>query len=100
MEVLEFQKVCSSIVKKIDKKYSIDRTEQVNISQLIEELGELAKEVNKEKLRGKKAEKSDLEDEFADVILQLLTLAETFEVDIEKAVKTKIKILKQRHDLL
>jgi len=100
MEVLVFQKLCSSIVKKIDKKYSIDRNELLNMSQLIEELGELAKEVNKEKLRGKKAEKSDLEDEFSDVILQLLTLAETFDVDIEKAVKTKIDTLKQRHNLL
>lgn len=100
MEVLEFQKKCSAIVKKIDNKYSVERNEQFTMSQLIEELGELAKEVNREKLRGKKAEKSDLEDEFADVVLQLFTLAESFDIDIEKSVKTKIETLKQRHQLL
>lgn len=60
----------------------------------------MAKEVNKEKLRGEKANKSSLEDEFADVILQLLTLAETFNVNVEDAVKSKIDTLKQRHNLL
>ena len=100
MEVLEFQKLCSSIVKDIDKKHSIERDEQFNMSQLIEELGELAKEVNRFKLRGVEAKKSDLEDEFADVILQLLTLSEMFNVDVEKSVKTKIETLKQRHGLI
>jgi len=99
MEVLEFQKLCSSVVKKIDKKYSLSRDEQFNISQLVEELGELAKEVNREKLRGKKAEKKDLEDEFADVLLQLLNLAEMFGVNLEKSVKDKINKLEERHNL-
>jgi NTP pyrophosphatase (non-canonical NTP hydrolase) len=99
MEVSDFQRLCSSIVKKIDDKYSIDRSPEFGVSQLVEELGEMAKEVNMEKLRGKGADQSDLDDEFADVVLQLLTLAEMFNVDIEKSVEKKVETLKKRHDL-
>jgi len=99
MEVKEYQKLIAEIVDKIDKKYNIDRTPELNISQITEELGELAKEANREKLRDEKPEKKDLEDEFADVLLQLIKLADHFEVDIEKAVLDKIEVLKKRHDL-
>ncbi len=100
MDVLEFQKLCLSIIQKIDKKKSIDRTKELSISQIIEELGELAKEVNRKKLRNMNPKKSDLEDEFADVILLLLDLAQSFDVNLEKSVKSKIETLKQRHNIL
>jgi len=91
MDVKEFQKLCAKIVSQIDNKYGISRDEQLNISQLLEELGELSKEVNRKKLRNKEPERKDLEEEFADVILQLMKLADFFDVNIEKAVLEKIK---------
>lgn len=99
MDTKEFQKLSSQIVKKIDKKYNIDRDAQLNLSQLLEELGELARVANLKKLRNKNPEKKDLEDEFADVLLQLAALADFFDIDLEKAVLDKIEILKQRHNL-
>jgi len=96
MEVIEFQKLCSLIARKIDKDKSIVRDGQFCISQLVEELGELAKEVNREKLRGIKPKKAELEDEFADVVFLLFDLVEYCDVDIEKAVLTKIETLKKR----
>ncbi|MBI4155483.1 hypothetical protein HY498_05360 [Candidatus Woesearchaeota archaeon] len=66
-------------VKKIDKKYNINRDVQLNLSQLLEELGELARVANLKKLRNKTPEKKDLEDEFADVVLQIATLADFFD---------------------
>jgi NTP pyrophosphatase (non-canonical NTP hydrolase) len=65
----------------------------------LEELGELARVANLKRLRNKNPEKKDLKDEFADVLLQLATLADFFGVDLEKAVLDKIEILKQRHNL-
>lgn len=100
MKVIEFQKLCSSIARKIDKEKSINRDGQFCISQIIEELGELAKEINREKLRGIKANKSDLEDEFADVIFLILDLAEYLDVNVEKAVGKKIEIIKERFPYL
>jgi NTP pyrophosphatase (non-canonical NTP hydrolase) len=99
MEVKEYQKLIAEIVNKIDKKHNVERTSQLNISQLVEELGELAKEVNRENLRNEKPEKKDLEDEFADVLILLIKLADHFDVDIEKAVLDKIEVLKKRHNL-
>ena len=52
-----------------------------------------------EKSRNKKPEKKDLEDEFADVVLQLAKLADLFDVELEKAVLDKIEVLKRRHNL-
>lgn len=96
METKEFQKMCAEVVDKIDKKFQIDRDAQLCLSQFLEEIGELAKEVNRKKLRNKEPERENLEGEFADVFLQLAMLADMHKVDIENAVKNKIEILKNR----
>lgn len=99
MELNEIQKLASEIVDKLDKKFDVKRDAQLNLSQLTEELGELAKEVNLKKLRKRTPEKKNLEDEFADVFLQLAKLADSFNIDLDKAVLDKIKILKEKHNL-
>jgi len=98
MTTNEFQQMCSKTVNGIDAKYNITRDPHFCFTQLIEEIGELAKEINKPKLRNKEIDRENLNGEFADVILQLLTLAEMLNVNIEEAVESKIKILKERHN--
>lgn len=92
-----FQKKCADVVKKIDIKYNINRDIHFSFVQFIEEVGELAKEINKPKLRNKEIDKENLEGEFADVFLQFCILADFFDIDLEKAVEHKNKILKERH---
>ena len=99
MDVKELQRRAVEIVDKIDEKAGLNRDAQLGVSQLIEELGELAKEANREKLRNQNPELEDLEDEFADVLLQLCKLADLFGVDFEKAVTNKISVLQKRHNL-
>lgn len=99
MDIKGYQKLTAEIVDKIDKKLSIKRDVQLTISQLVEELGELVKVANYKRLRGKKAKKKELEDEFADVLIQLGKLADTFDINLEKAILDKIKLLKKRHNL-
>lgn len=99
MNIKEYQKLACEITDELDKKFDVKRDPQLSVSQLIEELGELAREINSEKLRNKKSAKEDLEQEFADVFLQLAKLADFFNIDLEKAILDKIKILKKRHDL-
>jgi len=99
MEIKEFQKKCADIVDKIDKKYGIERDPQLAVTQLMEEIGELAKDINLKRLRDKEPSKENLSGEFADVFLQLAMLAEMHNVDLEKAVENKIKILKERQYL-
>jgi NTP pyrophosphatase (non-canonical NTP hydrolase) len=96
MTVSEFQKYCTDIVDRIDGKFNIKRDAQLALSQLIEEIGELAKEVNRKKLRNKDPELEDLESEFADVFLQLAKLADMHGVDFEEAVDKKAEKLRKR----
>jgi NTP pyrophosphatase (non-canonical NTP hydrolase) len=99
METREFQKMCAELVKKIDVKYNVERDPQLSFVQLTEEVGEIAKEINKPRLRHKEVDMENLEGEFSDVFLQLAILADTFDIDLEKAVESKTKILNERHGL-
>lgn len=99
MEVKKFQEICAQIVSKIDEKYGIKRDPHFSFTQLMEEIGELAKDINLPRLRGRKRDKKNLEGEFADVILQLSILAKMLNIDLEKSVKDKIKILEKRHKI-
>ena len=99
METKELQKKCSIIVSKIDRKYSVTRDTYLSFVQFMEEVGELAKEINKPKLRNKEIDKQNLKGEFADVFLQLIILAEIFNIDMEDSVEDKIKVLVERHEL-
>ena len=99
MEVKKLQELCARIVSKIDKKYGVKRNPHFSFTQLMEEIGELAREINSPKLRGKKRDKNNLQGEFADIILQLSILAKMLDVDLEKSVREKIKVLKQKHKI-
>ena len=99
MDIKEIQKLSADIVDKIDRKLNIKRDPQLNTSQLLEELGELTRLINSERLKKDKPNKNSLEDEFADVCIQLAKLADLFEIDLEKAILDKIEILKKRHNL-
>ena len=39
MDVREYQKLATEIIDKIDKKFNLNRDAQLNLSQLVEELG-------------------------------------------------------------
>jgi NTP pyrophosphatase (non-canonical NTP hydrolase) len=96
METKEFQKMCANIVSQIDKKHNIKRDVKFCFCQLIEEIGELAKEINSQKLRDKSLDKLNLSREFADVIMLLVKLADMYDIDLEKAVNEKVNVLKKR----
>jgi len=99
MEIKNFQNLCAEVVDRIDKKYNIERNPHFNFTQLMEEIGELAKAINMPKLRNKKLDQQNLNEEFADVFLLLSNLAKTHNVDLESAVKIKIEKLKKRHNI-
>ena len=99
MQTKELQKKAVEIVDAIDRKFSVSRDAQLNFTQLAEEIGELAKDINKPRLRHTEPDRNNLEGEFADVFLLLSKQAEMAGVDIEKAVVRKIDIIKKRHGL-
>ena len=83
MQIAEFQKLIR------DRYYATDSARGAPATYLwfVEEVGELAHAIaNRE--RGK-PDQENLEEEFADVIAWLATLANICEVDLEKAIHAK-----------
>lgn len=99
MEVKEFQEICVKLVDDLDIKYNVKRDPQLNMVQLMEEIGELSKEVNKKRLRNKEPNIENLKGELADAMLLLSKLAEMYGIDLEEAVKNKIKELRERNKI-
>jgi len=97
MRTKELQKKCLELVEALDKKYNVDRDVHLSLAQLLEELGELARDINLPKLRHKDIDIENLKGEFADVIIQLARLADFFDIDIEDAVEGKIEELRERY---
>lgn len=68
---------------------------------IIEEFGELAELVLKNRQRQEKNINHNteaLEDEFADVLITVCMLAHDMEIDIETALKNKIKKIDERYE--
>lgn len=57
MDLKECQNLAAGTVDRIDRKFNLDRDAQLGLSQLIEELGELARAVSSERLKGKRPER-------------------------------------------
>ncbi len=96
MEAKEFQKKCADLVEKMDDKFGVERNPQLSFTQMVEEIGELAKDINLKQLRKKDPDMENLSGEFADVFMQLSALARMYGVDLEEAVENKVKVLKNR----
>lgn len=99
MQIKEFRKFVKKEDRRIRKKFPISSEDKHILARMVkltEEVGELADEVlsynnlqRKEKMD--KREKENLSGEFADVIFCVFLLAEVMKVNVEKALKEKIK---------
>jgi len=106
MQLKNLQKFVSKEDRRLRKYFGGYKDEEKRILartvKLTEELGELCDEVlsynslqRKEKLDNH--DKNSLAEEFADVMITTLLLADVMNVDIEKALKDKIKKINNRY---
>jgi len=106
MQLKELQKFIKKENLRLKKYYGNSNDEEkrilVRTVKLTEELGELCDAVlshnslqRKDKMV--KFDKNNLSEEFADVVITTLLLAEVMDVDIEKALKDKIKKINKRY---
>lgn len=99
MEIKELKKFIKKEDKRLLKKYpeSKDKRILARMIKITEEVGELADEIlsfdqiKKKDKSDKKNKKQEISEEFADVVITTFLLAETMKIDIEKALKEKIK---------
>ncbi len=78
--------------QKIADDWSNRSSHQPDLSQqilyIIEEFGEVAEAIRKQNgLKTRKAAQTDIGSEFADLVISILTLANTMEVDVDDEVK-------------
>ena len=99
METIELQKRIMDLIYKMDEKYNCTHDSESTFNHIIEEIGELAKELNKPKIRNEQIIKQELSNEIADVIILLIHLATINDINIEESVLYKMNELKQRNNI-
>lgn len=95
-----------SLDKKIKPSYKIYNTKEkeilVEAVKLNEEVGELCNDILgvlklQRKAKQRKFDKRNIYEEFADVIISTIVLAQTSGVDLERALKNKLDKIEQRY---
>ena len=101
MEIKEMQEEAWKVIKEYNKKHGLEHKKETVFLHLIEEIGELARELAKETNDWRKEgfSKEKVEEELVDVLAQILYFAKDQEIDIEEAFKSKILKLRKRFEL-
>lgn len=97
MEIKELQKKADEIVGKLDKKFNCEHNVNHTFMHLIEELGEMSKELNRPNIRNGEINKEELGDEISDVLLLICRIANLNEIDLEESFNRKVGKLNRRH---
>jgi len=94
------QKQAFRIIDDWNRKNGMKHNKETVFPHLIEEVGELAKEINHGILPWRSQfKKEKLDEEYIDVLIQLLIFAEDQDINIEEAFKMKIAKLRERFKL-
>jgi len=86
MEVKKFQMKIKNLMAEWDKLKGKKYTKETAFYHLVEEVGELAKELVNEKRNPKKYNKEKLIDAIGDILIYTVLLASLYKVDIEKLI--------------
>jgi len=99
MEIKKFQKKADEIINSIDGKIGIEHDVNNAFMHLIEEVGEVANQLNKPNIRNEEIEKQKLAEELCDVLIFIARIANIHSIDLEDAIEGKINKLKQKWGL-
>ncbi len=100
MEIKEMQEEAYKIIEEYNKKHNLNHNKDTIFLHLVEEVGELAKEMNHEKSNWRADfNREKFEHELIDVLYQILILAKDYDVNLEEVFKRKIKIFRERFGL-
>ena len=88
--------------KYLEKKYKITKPEKMKNTQryflkLIEEVGELAEVIRKNKRMEDNNIKGTIEEELSDVLYYILMIANTYDIDIEQCFRLKEELNNVRY---
>ena len=94
------QKQAYALIEEYNQKHGLKHNKATVFPHLVEEVGELAREMNHEvdNWRGE-FNKDKMAKELVDVISQCLVIATDYEIDVEEIFKKKMEELRKRFEL-
>jgi NTP pyrophosphatase (non-canonical NTP hydrolase) len=101
MDIKEMQEAFWKVCNDYNSKHGIKHDPSTSLHHLVEEVGELAREIAKENNDWRKEgfDKKKIADEINDVICQCFLLATDYDVNLEEAFERKIKEWRERWKL-
>lgn len=99
MEVAELQKKIEELVNALDRKFNCKHDNNNAFIHLIEEVGELGSQINNPNIRNRQLDLENLKEELGDILILTTQIASHNNIKIEDAILSKIKILKERHNI-
>ncbi len=96
MDIKSFQKEVEELFNKISKRRKNKHTKEEIFIHLVEEIGEIARQLINKKIKRKKFDIKNLEEEISDSILFLTYLASLHKINLDKSLKNEIKKLKTK----
>jgi len=94
MDLKQFQNEVKELFDKISEKRNVRQAKEDLFIHLIEEIGELARQITNEKIRREKFDLENLKEEIADSIIFLTLLASQYNIDLPETLKKDIEKLK------
>ncbi len=92
MDIKEFQDRVLKVFSEMDKVPNRkEHTKQSALIHLMEEIGEIARQVTSEYHRPEKFNRENLGTEIADVLMFIVVLAEMYQIDLSKEMQESIK---------
>jgi len=100
MEIKEAQNKSWEIIDKYNKKHNMEHKKELMFFRLVEEVGELSRQLYNEKDNWRKNfDKENFDEELIDILVFTLIIAKDYEVNIEDVFNKKINSLKKRFEL-
>ncbi len=97
MELVEIEKQIVDFAQKRAAAKKFELTPELSYIHLIEEVGEVARQLSNRHMRPDLFNEHNLKEEIVDVILVALILANQCNIDLEKEITRKIDALFKRH---
>jgi len=100
MEIEEIRKKAYAIIEDYNKKNNITHNKDTVFPHLVEEIGELARELGHERSNWRaEFNKEKFAEELIDVLMQIMNLATDYNINIEETFNKKIQKLRERYQL-
>jgi len=96
MNLTEINETRRTHVREWARRKGIKLSPQLTFIHLVEEIGELARQINNPGLNRDKTDIDNLKEELSDCLILLLGLTDYYDIDIEKEIIKRIENIKAR----